>query len=411
MPAHGNPCAPVATARPMFHRRPAALGQLPAPAAVSIARLAALEGFARALLVGIVPLAALHALGTKELVAQAYLAASVLTLCVTLNLGTLERLLRRRGVVSLGAGFLVLASMLLHSGHPVSLSLGIGMRSAAASMFSVCISLYVMDYIAKREYVRSESIRIRYVALSWLVAPSLGPWLLLHATPASPYAVSAMAALAMLALFWRLRLGEDAVIVPARSVQANPLRSIVRFWSQKRLRIAYAITLSRSCFWVSLFVYGPIYVVEAGLPAWMAGGLLSGVSALLFLSPLVLRLSERYGTRQVLVVNQLVMAASLAGLALVGEARPIGLVFWATGSLGGVALDVLGNVPFMRSVRPRERTAMTTVFSTWREASELVTPLIITLVLLVFPFHALYAVLAAMLVGVAVATSRLPKRL
>ena len=71
-----------------------------------------------------------------------------------------------------------------------------------------------------------------------------------------------------------------------------------------------------------------------------------------------------------------------------------------------MALDVLGDVPFMRAVRPRERTATTTVFSTWREASELV-----TLVLLVLPFHAPYAVLATMLVAVAAATGRLPRRL
>lgn len=98
------------------------------PAAVSIARLAAPEGFSHAPLVGIV-----------------------------------------------GAAFAVLASALLYAGHPVSPSLGIGPCSAAASIFPVCASPCVMDYIAKREHVRSESIRIRHVAPSWLVAPSLGP--------------------------------------------------------------------------------------------------------------------------------------------------------------------------------------------------------------------------------------------
>ncbi|MEZ5449660.1 MAG: hypothetical protein R3E89_11965 [Thiolinea sp.] len=31
-------------------------------------------------------------------------------------------------------------------------------------------------------------------------------------------------------------------------------------------RTAYFTTLTCSCYWVTLFVYGPIYIVEAGLP-------------------------------------------------------------------------------------------------------------------------------------------------
>ena len=85
----------------MFHRRPAALNQLSAGSSETLARLAALEGFSRALLVGIVPLIALDALGSKELVSRVYLMASILTMMITLNLGTLERLIQRRRVVCL----------------------------------------------------------------------------------------------------------------------------------------------------------------------------------------------------------------------------------------------------------------------------------------------------------------------
>ncbi|MEZ5341771.1 MAG: hypothetical protein R2706_10040 [Acidimicrobiales bacterium] len=36
---------------------------------------------------------------------------------------------------------------------------------------------------------------------------------------------------------------------------------------------------------------------------------------------------------------------------------PISLVFWLAAAVGGAAVDVLGNIPFMRMVKPRERTA------------------------------------------------------
>jgi hypothetical protein len=105
------------------------------------------------------------------------------------------------------------------------------------------------------------------------------------------------------------------------------------------------------------------------------------------------------------------MTVSMLALALLPEPRPVGVAFWLLGSVGGAALDVLGNIPFMRTVKPRERTAMTTVFSTWREISFLIAPLIAALALAAGSFRILYVVMGAMAAGAAAATSFLPRRI
>ncbi len=395
----------------MFHRRPAALNQLSASTSESLARLAALEGFSRSILVGIVPLVAYEVLGDKESVATVYTIAAVMTLLMTLNFATFERLLQRRWVLSMGCGFLVAAALALFYSKTYTLPFGIGLRSAAASVFSVSLSLYIMDYIGKRELIHVESRRMQYAGAAWLVGPFLGTFLLSTNARYLPFLLSAISALAALAYFWSLRLGQNQVITAAQSTASNPFRSIAKFAGQKRLRIAYGITLSRSCYWVALFIYGPIYVVESGLPTWCAGVLLSGISVLLFFSPLVRKFSDAIGIRQLVVSGLLLTGASLLCLAILGKANPYGIIFWITGAIGGWVLDVLGNIPFMRMVRTRERTAMTTVFSTWREASELLTPVIVGLVLLWFQFHIFFLVLAIMHFASAVSATRLPRRL
>jgi len=349
----------------MFHRRPAALTEIAGNTSTNLARMSAIEGFARSVLVSIVPLVALDALGSKENVALAYLAAGVLTLCITLNLGTLERLIHRRWLVSLGAVILILAAALLYSRSTVLLPLGIGLRSAAASIYTVCMSLYIMDYIGKKELSLNESRRMQYTGAAWLVGPFTGSWLVENGYTNVPFILSMIAAALMLGYFWRLRLGDNKVVVKAQSQGKNPWQAIKRYSGQKRLRIAYGITLSRSCFWVALFIYGPIYLVEAGLPVWSAGLLLSGISAMLFFSPAIRQASQRFGTRQVIAVGLSLTGLSLVMLGLLGEPTPMGVLFWVSGALGGVLLDVLGNIPFMRSVKPRERVEMTAVFSTW----------------------------------------------
>lgn len=73
-------------------------------------------------------------------------------------------------------------------------------------------------------------------------------------------------------------------------------------------------------------------------------------------------------------------------------------------------VDVLGNIPFMRTVKAYERTEMTMVFSTWREMSELITPLIISIILLMLPFSTVYYIFGGFLLVVAVYARALPNR-
>lgn len=395
----------------MFDRRPAALLVVSGRAGESFARLNALEGIARSLLMGVIPLLALEVLGSKEMVTRAYLLASILTLTITLNFAALERLLQRRWVVTLGVACTMIAMTILLLGDGPIMALGIGLQQAAASLFSVCLSLYIMDYIGKRELIYTETRRMLYAGIVWMVGPTLGLWLWENAASWAPFALTVFAAVGMLSYFWYLRLGHGKGIQKARSRPANVFKIIPRYFKQRPLRIAYWITMSRSIFWVTLFIYGPIYVIEARLPTWVAGGLLSLASALLLISPLIRRFAGRVGTRLTIIYALVLIGSSMLMLYFIGEPKLIGLVFWVSAALGGVTLDVLGNIPFMRMVKPRERIEMTMIFSTWREGSQLLTPLMASLVLLFAPFEIFYVLLALFLFGAAIKASYLPRRL
>jgi ACDE family multidrug resistance protein len=191
----------------------------------------------------------------------------------------------------------------------------------------------------------------------------------------------------------------------------NIFRIIPRYFAQSYLRIAYLITLSRAIFWMTVFIYGPIYVVESGLSNWVVGVFLSVVSSLLIVSPLIRRMASRYGTRLVIICALWSTAIAMVFLYLLGEPQPLGLVFWVLAALGGAIVDVLGNIPFMRMVKPRERTEMTMIFSTWREGSQLLTPLLVSMVLLVAPFETYYLLLAVILMIAGSVATYLPRRL
>lgn len=377
-----------------------------------LARLSGVEGLARSLMAGVVPLAALEALGDKQTVSIAFSCGAVFALLITINLGTLERKFHRRWVANGAIVALFTSAVFFASGSGLASGAGIGLRSAAASTFSVILTLYVMDFVGKRDLTMNESKRLFYNGGSWLIGPFLGVWLWDNVSAAAPFVLSAGLSVIVLAYYWKLRIGPNTVIGVARQHPTSPLKTIPRYFGRKNMRIAYAITLVRSVFWVSLFVYGPLYVVEAGLNPAISGAMLSGIAALLLLSPMIRKVAEKVGTRALARAGFIVIGTGMIGLGLLGEPRAAGVGFWAFAAVGATWVDVIGNIPFMRLVKPRERVPMATVFSTWREVSEFVAPGIAAVILAMsVPFQTFYFIIGALsLLNVAV-VSFLPRRL
>lgn len=376
-----------------------------------IARMSALEGLARAIMVGSVPIAALERLGSELAVSLAFAIGSGASIVGVLWIDRSERRVGRRWVLTIGVGALIASAALFALGPPWTMTVAIFLRALHSSIFSICTALYVMDYIGKSAIVDVESRRITYSAIAWLIGPTAGTLLWSEVGHGMPFLASGLVAVVLVVYHWRLRYTNHPVLRGPVTPPPRPFAAVPRFFGQRYMRAAYAITLFRAMFWAAVFVYGPLYVIDAGLPVWMAGAFLSTASAMLLCSPLVLRASRRIGVRTMIIVGFGLIIVSLLGLTALGEPRRVGLAFWLVGAVGGGVLDVLGNIPFMRLVRPRERTAMTAVFTTWREMSFLLAPLLAAGVLLVGPLWMLYPVLAAlMLIGVG-AASILPRRL
>ena len=280
----------------MFPRRVQPLWYLEFEGAQSLAKLGFLETSARSIVSGVVPLAAIDALGDKQSVSLAYVAGAVVALVVTLNLGVLERRFMRRWVTTLGLTLLVGAAAVFSFADDALVSVGIGMLASAASVFSVTLSLFIMESVTKTDLARAESRRLVYAGAAWFIGPAGGVWLYESVSTTAPFLVSALLATAALGYFWALRLGSNPALSTPKTTATNPLRTIPRYFRQRYLRIAYAVTLVRAMFWVAIFVYGSLYVIDAGLPTWASGVFLSCIAALLFFAPIVGVMSARIAT-------------------------------------------------------------------------------------------------------------------
>ena len=81
----------------------------------------------------------------------------------------------------------------------------------------------------------------------------------------------ALCAVALLAMFLFMRLGNGKLIVRARTPAPNPLAFLGRFAEQKRLIAGWLFAVVRSCGWCAYVVYLPIFSLENGFLEQLGG--------------------------------------------------------------------------------------------------------------------------------------------
>lgn len=395
----------------MHVRYPVGLRTVPVPGAGTFARLFAIESLARSLLATVIALQALALLGDARDVSLLLTGVGLAGLTASLFIPRIVYRLGQRWVFTLGGGLLIAAAAALATLSVAGQASGMLARAFGAACLSIVSSLYIMQYIRRHDLTRSEPLRLQVSAAAWTLGPATGVWIYQNVGSSWTYALSALTSALLLTYFWVLRLREDSPILPATQAPPDPIRNIHRFFSQPRLGLAWLITFGRSSWWGFFFIFTPIYMVQSG-HAEMAGALLvSGGNAMLFASPVFGSIAHRHGIRRVLRAAFFCCGVSTALCAVVFDAPVLVAVLLLIGALSCVALDALGNIPFLRSVRARERAQMTSVFRTYIDVSELAVPALCALLLSFFDMRSVFLAAGAAMFVFAYLSGHLPRRM
>jgi MFS family permease len=395
----------------MFERRiPEWLRHAPAPSVRGFALLGGFEAMARGILVSVFPVAVYNSLQEASLVSRAYFLIGVVSLFAGLLVPWLNRFIPRRFLYASGVLLFMFGAGFGATGISAFVIAGLFMTTLATVITFVCFNAYVLDYIAKIELGRCETLRLFYSALGWTIGPAAGISLYALWKPA-PFIISAVATAMLFGAFLYMRLGNGKLIVRAKRPAPNPLAFLGRFVQQPRLVTGWIFAVIRSCGWWVYVVYLPIFAIENGLPEQLGGLLLSLTNAGLLAAPLMLRFVQRYSVRRAVRTGFL-----LSGFAFMFAA---GLADWALasvaclciGSFFLILLDVSAGLPFLMAVKPSERTEMSAIYSSYRDVSGILTPGVAWMTLMVAPLSTVFAVSGAGLLACFALASRLHPRL
>ncbi|MFN3825954.1 MAG: MFS transporter [Pseudorhodobacter sp.] len=365
-------------------RSPLYLSHSPTPRVQDFALLSSLEAGVRGILLSVMPLVIYRAFGDAGIVSGIYFTVGILSLICGMMVPFLTRFVARRWVFTLAGAMYLCGMALALTGVPHLKAAALMVNAVATVTFTICLNAYVLDYIGRAELGRNESTRMVYSAASWTIGPVLGVWLLNWWEPA-PFIVAACFSVALIAVFWKLRLGNGKQIARARGPAPNPVAFLGRFLQQPRLVAGWLFAVIRSCGWWVYVVYLPIYAIQNGLGETIGGIALSLSNGLLFVTPFMLRLVHRSSVR---IAVRATFAFCGVLFLVAWAAAPLPWLVVAAlmmASTGLVMLDVCGSLPFLMAVKPSERTEMAAVYSSFRDVSGILTPGVAWLVLLVSP--------------------------
>jgi MFS family permease len=394
-----------------FTHLPVWLGSLGRGKSTVFALLFLLMSIGQTLLLTTVPLQAFALLGSARSVSLFYFAIGVVSLAARMGIPWLARVIRRRGVFTLGAVCFAIGASLLALHQPHALMVGLVSNVFGLACIEISINLYVLDHIPRQELGRFEPKRIFFAAWPWMVCPWLGVRLEQHVAIWLPYVLAAVAVFVLLAFFWFLRLTENVAVSPMRQKPPSPLRYLPRFFAQPRLRLAWALALGRASWWSMFFIYAPIFAVTSGLGKEAGGIIVSIATGCVLLVPLWGWLGRHFGLRALLLGGYGACGLlSLAAAVALGDPW-LGAVTLVLAALCAGTIDGAGNLLFLRAVHPHERAEMTTVFITYRDIAQLAPPGLCSILLALFSLPVVFAASGGLMLAMASLTRHISRRL
>lgn len=372
-----------------LHVVPEWIRHAPKPGVKGFALLTGLDAAVRGTLISVWPVVVYDALGSAAAVSRLYFVVGVVALLAGLATPWLGRVMPRRWVYTLGTAFYLAGPGFALAGTEGAIALGLALTSIGTVLTFVSLNAYVMDYIARHDLGRGESLKLVYGAVPWALGPVAGVWLWKLWAPA-PFLLAMGFGAALAAVFWAMRLGNGKLIQRARSRTPNPLSYLGRFVAQPRLVAGWLFAVVRSCGWWVYVVYLPIFCIEAGLGDRVGGMALSLSNTLLLLAPFMLRWMNAHSVRHAVRAGFFGSAAFFC-LSSFGEVVPAAAVAALfAGSFFLVLLDMCGGLPFLMAVKPSERSEMSAVYSSFRDVSGIATPGVAWLVLQAAPVTGIF---------------------
>jgi MFS family permease len=391
---------------PLFWLRPTRK-----PGAGAFAALFALDSMARATVVTVLYLQAKDLGLPDRHITLLTNVASLSSLIFSFLAPLLMQRFRRRWVYTGGIVLGMAATVSLGTATMTGEVTALVLRAMSSVAINIGLMLYVMDFIPRHQMIRSEPLRLFSSCLPWGLGPWIGVELYKHFGVEATAAMSFIAYAGLMVYFWYLRLSDNPAVAAATKPPPNPIANLKRFVSQPRLLLGWGIAFGRSAWWSMFFVYPTLYLRNHQVDDSWTGALTGAGNLLLLLTLPIGWMAQKTGIRRPIVTAFLCAGGLTLLTSVTWNVVPLTALLFLAGAVFVVALDALGNIPFMRAVRSYERPQMTALFRTYIDLGDLLPGLIYLTLQGYFDLRSVFIASGLLTLSAGLVAARLPKRM
>ncbi|MFT5116013.1 MAG: ACDE family multidrug resistance protein [Kiritimatiellia bacterium] len=377
---------------------------------INLAFLYFLAASAKTILLSLIPLGALHHYGSAQSVSVLYFVISVVGLFTSILIPRLIRNSGASGAIYMGSGAMIIAALLMLTGLKWHFAIGMALHMYGSLAMEIGLTLILLQRIPRESMAAFEPTRVIFQATSYMTGPWIGVALFRNFDNALPFLISMSIAGFLVVSLFVMKLHRYGTGEPTSSSTHSPFESVKHFVSQPRLRLSWFITLGRTAWWNVFFIYTPIYAVTTGLGEFAGAAIVSIGVAFVLSVHFWSWLGRKKGFRRMVITSFALSGISLVLLGLLDVPPLIGGALLVLTALTATPLDAAGNLAFLKFVRRRERVAMTGVFQTNRDASQLIPPGIFAVALINFELPVIFLLTGAGMLGLSRLARHLPKR-
>jgi predicted MFS family arabinose efflux permease len=256
-------------------------------------------------------------------------------------------------------------------------------------------SIIFKDITKNRDFSRKESLMYSFLNIGWFVGPFMGGLLIENYGFVETFALAAFFYLIALSisLILKIKLKRKWRI----GVDGDLIKNIKFYFHQKELIKAYLLSLSSSVWYVLIFIFVPLFIIEEGLgEAWVGIFIALTQFPLIFIQFKLNYFIQKFGMKKLIIYAYSYLSLLTLILFFYSEIY-FTIIFLATSSLALGFIEPLREIYFFKNVRAVNEEKTYPIFYTSFSVGDILGKIILAGVLLILPKNFTYLAISILM--------------
>ena len=251
------------------------------------------------------------------------------------------------------------------------------------SLRTASLGIMIKDKSNTKEISKNEGLMFTFINIGWVIAPLVAGYIAEKYNFYAVFDISALLILIALIFFRKSGINDNII---KRHINANFKKNFKEFFRKKERTISYFINGVSTSWWILIYLFVPLYMVEYGFSEKHLGLFFFCVGIPLILCEYYFsKLAGKNGFKKMFRIGFLFVAVT-AFLAFFAPNIYISLLLIIIASFGMAMIEPIAQAYFLSITNNSEMSRFYGPFSTSRDIFELLAKIIPSLALIIFPF-------------------------